>query len=147
TDFAQRAAEARVGTPQLVAGTQIVDAPRVVRYSLPRTAVTDGAIGLVLGLALGFAAAAVTSLVADRPVLRRDIAAHLGASVLAELPRRPARLWRRRRSRAARARLTTSLARTVRGSAEPVSLLELGCARAASVIALDLARALAEEEP
>ncbi|MER7484341.1 Wzz/FepE/Etk N-terminal domain-containing protein [Streptomyces sp. NPDC126497] len=147
TDFGERAAEARIGTPQLVAGTQIVDAPRLVRHSLPRTAVTDAAIGLVLGLALGLAVAAVGAVVADRPVLRRDIAAHLGASVVAELPRRPARLWRRRRVEAARARLTASLARTVRGSAEPLSLLELGCARSASTIALDLAGELAAQGP
>ncbi|MEU8945019.1 Wzz/FepE/Etk N-terminal domain-containing protein [Streptomyces sp. NPDC048489] len=147
TDFAQRAAEARVGTPQLVAGTQIVDAPRAVKHSLPKTAATDAAIGLVLGLVLGLAAAAVGTVVADRPVLRRDIAANLGASVIAELPRRTRRLWGRRRVRAARERLTTSLARTVRGSADPVSLLELGCARGTSVIALDLARALAADGP
>ncbi|MGW3661630.1 Wzz/FepE/Etk N-terminal domain-containing protein [Streptomyces sp. NPDC005141] len=147
TDFGQRAAEARIGTPQLIAGTQIVDAPRAVRYSLPRTAATNAAIGLVLGLVLGLAAAAVGTVVADRPVLRREIAANLGASVISELPRRSPRLWRRRRIRAARERLTTSLARTVRGSAEPVSLLELGCARSTSVIALDLARALAAEGP
>ncbi|GGV28083.1 membrane-bound polysaccharide biosynthesis protein [Streptomyces griseoflavus] len=146
TDFGQRAAEARVGTPRLVAGTQIVDAPRVVRHSLTGAAATNAAIGLVLGLVLGLAVAAVTSVVADRPVLRRDIAAHLGASVIAELPRRTVAPWRRRRTRAARTRLTTSLTRTVRGSAEPVSLLELGCARAAGDLALDLARALAAEE-
>ncbi|MDQ0579403.1 Wzz/FepE/Etk N-terminal domain-containing protein [Streptomyces rishiriensis] len=147
SDFDQRAAEARIGTPQLVAGTQIVDAPRAVRQSLPRTAATDAAIGLVLGLALGLALAAVGTVVADRPVLRREIAANLGASVIAELPRRAAGRWQGRRTRAARERLTTSLARTVRGSAEPVSLLELGCAPHASGIALDLARALAAEEP
>ncbi|MFI2645505.1 Wzz/FepE/Etk N-terminal domain-containing protein [Streptomyces sp. NPDC018610] len=147
TDFGQRAAEARIGTPQLVAGTQIVDAPRAVRHSLPRAAATDAAVGLVLGLALGLAVAAVGTVVADRPVLRREIAAHLGASVVAELPRRPAGPWRRRRTGAARTRLTAFLARTVRGSAEPVSLLELGCARGASVIALDLARALEAEAP
>jgi capsular polysaccharide biosynthesis protein len=146
-DFGQRAAEARVGTPQLVAGTQIVDAPRAVRHSLPRTAVTNAGIGLVLGLVLGLAVAAVGAVVADRPVLRRDIAANLGASVIAELPGRPARLWRRRRDREARTRLTTSLARSVRGSAEPVSLLELGCARSTKAIALDLAAALSDQEP
>ena len=146
-DFDQRAAEARIGTPQLIAGTQIVDAPRAVRHSLPRAAVTNAAIGLVLGLVLGLALAAVGTVVADRPVLRRDIAANLGASVIAELPRRSGRLWQRRRTRAARERLTATLARTVRGSAEPVSLLELGCARSTSVIALDLARALAAEGP
>ncbi|GGW43782.1 membrane-bound polysaccharide biosynthesis protein [Streptomyces lucensis JCM 4490] len=147
TDFGQRAADARIGTPRLVAGTQIVDTPRAVRHSLPRTTATDAAVGLVLGLVLGLAAAAVGSVVADRPILRREIASNLGASVIAELPRRRGRLWRRRRVRAAHERLTASLARTARGSAEPVSLLELGCARSASVIALDLARALAADGP
>ncbi|WP_155055764.1 Wzz/FepE/Etk N-terminal domain-containing protein [Streptomyces blattellae] len=146
-DFDQRAAEARTGTPRVIAGTQIVDAPRAVRHSLPRAAATDAGIGLVLGLVLGLALAAVGAVVADRPVLRRDIAANLGASVIAELPHRTGRLWQRRRTRAARRRLTASLTRTVRGSAEPVSLLELGCARGASVIALDVARALAADGP
>lgn len=146
-DFGQRAAEARVGTPRLVAGTQIVDAPRTVRHSLPRTAATNAAIGLVLGLVLGLAVAAVGTVVADRPVLRRDIAANLGASVIAELPRGSGRLGRRRRTRVARERLTALLARTARGSAEPVSLLELGCARGTGVIALDLGRALAADGP
>ncbi|MFD9461576.1 Wzz/FepE/Etk N-terminal domain-containing protein [Streptomyces sp. NPDC060027] len=147
TDFTQRAAEARIGTPQLIAGTQIVDAPRAVQHSLPGAAATNAAIGLVLGLVLGLVIAAVGTVVADRPVLRRDIAANLGASVIAELPRRSGRLWQRRRTRVARERLTATLARTVRGSAEPVSLLELGCARSTSVIALDLAEALAAEGP
>ncbi|MDO0910606.1 Wzz/FepE/Etk N-terminal domain-containing protein [Streptomyces sp. DT2A-34] len=149
-DFDQRAAEARTGTPKVIAGTQIVDAPRAVRHSLPKAAATNSAIGLVLGLVLGLALAAVGTVVADRPVLRRDIAANLGASVIAELRRaslRSGRLWQRRRTRAARERLTATLARTVRGSAEPVSLLELGCARGTSVIALDLARALAADGP
>ena len=148
-DFDQRAAEARTGAPRLIAGTQIVDAPRAVRHSLPRTAATNSAIGLALGLFLGLALAAVGVVVADRPVLRREVAAGLGASVIAELrrtPRRPAGLWQRRRTRAARTRLTATLARTVRGSEKPVSLLELGCARSTSVIALDLARALAAAE-
>ncbi|MCF3130517.1 Wzz/FepE/Etk N-terminal domain-containing protein [Streptomyces olivochromogenes] len=147
SDFSQRAAEARIGTPQLIAGTQIVDAPRAVPHSLPKSAATNAAIGLVLGLVLGLALAAVGAVVADRPVLRREIAANLGASVIAELPRRSGRLWQRRRIRAARERLTASLARTVRDSAEPLSLLELGCARSTSVIALNLARALAAEGP
>ncbi|WP_405884554.1 Wzz/FepE/Etk N-terminal domain-containing protein [Streptomyces sp. NBC_01136] len=146
-DFGQRAEEARIGTPQLIVGTQIVDAPRAVRHSLPKAAVTNAVIGLVLGLVLGLALAAVGAVVADRPVLRRDIAANLGASVIAELPRRSGRLWQRRRTRVARERLTATLARTARGSAEPLSLLELGCVRSTSVIALGLARALAEDGP
>ncbi|MER5491542.1 Wzz/FepE/Etk N-terminal domain-containing protein [Streptomyces sp. NPDC002490] len=143
-DFDQRAAEARTGTPRLVSGTQIVDGPRAVRHSLPKTAVTNAGIGLVLGLALGLALAVVGTVVADRPVLRRQIAGHLGASVLAELRRRPAP-WHRRRTRAARERLATTLLRAVRGPAEPVSLLELGAARSAAAIAVDLAAALADE--
>ncbi|MGW3496850.1 Wzz/FepE/Etk N-terminal domain-containing protein [Streptomyces sp. NPDC001020] len=149
-DFDQRATEARTGSPKIISGTQIVDAPRAVRHSLPKAATTDAAIGLVLGLFLGLALAAVGAVVADRPVLRREIAANLGASVIAELrraPRRSARPWQRRRTRAAHERLTATLARTVRGSAEPVSLLELGCARSTSVIALNVARALAAEGP
>ncbi|MDX3095241.1 Wzz/FepE/Etk N-terminal domain-containing protein [Streptomyces sp. ME01-24h] len=150
-DFDQRAAEAGVGTPQLVAGTQIVDAPRAVRHSLPKAVATDAAIGFGLGLFLGLALAAVGAVVADRPVLRRDIAANLGASVIAELRRTPrrrsARRWQRRRTRAERERLAATLARAVRGCAEPVSLLELGCARGTSLIALDLAGELAAEEP
>nr|WP_202486972.1 Wzz/FepE/Etk N-terminal domain-containing protein [Streptomyces sp. SID8354] len=147
SDFGQRAEEARIGTPKVVSGTQIVDAPRAVRHSLPKTVATDAAIGLALGLVLGLAVAAVGAVVADRPVLRRDIAANLGASVLAELPRRSGRRWQRRRTRAARERLTATLARTVRGSEEPVSLLELGCAHSTSLLARDLAGALAAEGP
>ncbi len=148
-EFDQRSAEARTGTPAVVAGTQIVDAPHAVRHSPVRAAATDAGIGLALGLVLGLALAAVGSVVADRPVLRRDVAAHLGASVLAELrrvPRGPGGRGRRR-TRAARDRLTATLARTVRGSAEPVSLLELGCARGTSLIALDVAGALAADGP
>jgi len=141
------AADARTGTPKVIAGTQIVDAPRAVRHSLPKAVATDSAIGLVLGLVLGLALAAVGTVVADRPVLRRDIAANLGASVIAELPRRSGRLWQRRRNRAARERLTGTLARTVRGSTEPLSLLELGCARSTSVLALNVAKALGQEGP
>ncbi|GAA0495014.1 Wzz/FepE/Etk N-terminal domain-containing protein [Streptomyces olivaceiscleroticus] len=147
SDFDERAAEAGTGTPKVVAGTQIVDAPRAVRHSLPKAVATDGAIGLVLGLVLGLALAAVGAVVADRPVLRRDIATHLGASVIAELPHRSGGRWQRRRTRAARERLTTTLARTVRGSTEQVSLLELGCARDTSALATDLTRALGAEGP
>lgn len=46
-----------------------------------------------------------------------------------------------------RERLTATLTRTTGDLAEPVSLLELGCARSTSVIALDLARAMAAQGP
>ncbi|MEU8959049.1 Wzz/FepE/Etk N-terminal domain-containing protein [Streptomyces sp. NPDC048518] len=149
-DFDQRAEEARIGTPKLVAGTQIVDAPRAVHHSLPKSAVTNAGIGFFLGLFLGLAVAAVGSVVADRPVLRREIAANLGASVVAELrglPRRFSWPWRLRRTRAAHERVTTTLARTVRGASEPVSLLELGCAHSTSVLARNVAAALAADGP
>ncbi|MGW6023450.1 Wzz/FepE/Etk N-terminal domain-containing protein [Streptomyces sp. NPDC055099] len=149
-DFDQRAEDARVGTPRIIAGTQIVDDARVVQHSVPLAAVTNAGIGLALGLVLGLAVAAVGSVVADRPVLRREIAANLGASVIAELRRvhrRPVKLWQLRRTRAARERLISTLARTVRDTGESVSLLELGCAHTTSVIALDLAGALASDGP
>ncbi|MEU6762271.1 Wzz/FepE/Etk N-terminal domain-containing protein [Streptomyces sp. NPDC046853] len=149
-DFDQRAEDARMGTPRIIAGTQIVDDPRAVRHSLPLAVVTNAGIGLALGLVLGLAVAAVGSVVADRPVLRRDIAANLGASVIAELrrvPRRPIGLWQLRRTRTARERLISTLARTVRDTSESVSLLELGSAHTTSVIALDLAKALSQEGP
>ncbi|MCF3122843.1 polysaccharide biosynthesis protein [Streptomyces arenae] len=149
-DFDQRAEEARVGTPRIIAGTQVVDAPRAVRHSLPRAAATNAVIGCVLGLVLGLVVAAVGAVVADRPVLRREVARNLGASVIAELRRGAlwrAGPWRRRRTREARERLTTTLVRAVRGSADSVSLLELGCARDTGVIAMDVARALAAEGP
>ena len=149
-DFDSRAQQARVGTPQLISGTQVVDVPHLVRHSLAKTGVTDAGIGSVLGLVLGIALAAIGTVVADRPVLRRDIAANLGASVIAELrpaPRRSVRLWQRRSTRDAHQQLTRTLVRTLLSSTEPVSLLELGCARSTAVIAMDLARALAQEEP
>ncbi|MFE7130112.1 Wzz/FepE/Etk N-terminal domain-containing protein [Streptomyces sp. NPDC057638] len=149
-EFDQRAAEAGTGTPRVVAGTQIVDAPRVVAHSLTRTAAMNAGIGSALGLVLGLALALVGTVVGDRPVLRREIASNLGASVIAELGPEPRLIrwpWRPRRTRAARERLTTTLARAVRGSVEPVSLLELGCARSASAIALNVGRALAAEGP
>ena len=149
-DFDQRAQEARVGTPQLISGTQVVDVPHLVRHSVAKTAATDAGIGLVLGLVVGLALAAIGTVVADRPVLRREIATNLGASVIAELrpaPRRSVRPWQRRRTKDARQRLTRTLVRTVLSSTEPLSLLELGCARSTAVIAVDLARALAQEEP
>lgn len=146
SDFGRRADDARIGTPQVAAGTQIVDAPRALRRSLARTGATDAGIGLVLGLVVGLAAAAIGTVVRDRPVLRREIAANLGASVIAQLPARqrgPARLWRRSRARAERRRVATTLARAVRGVPGSVSLLELGCARTTAALAMDLAEELA----
>ncbi len=108
----------------------------------------NAAVGLVLGLGVGLALAAVASVVRDRPVLRRDIAAHLGASVIVQLPaprRGPARLWRRSRAASERERVAATLARAVLGTPGAVSLLELGCPQTAAALALDMAEELATE--
>ena len=78
-ELGQRAQEAGTGAPRVAAGTQIVDPPRAITDSLLVTGAMYAAVGLVLGLGAGLALAAVASVVQDRPVLRRDIAAHLGA--------------------------------------------------------------------
>ncbi|GDY32488.1 Wzz/FepE/Etk N-terminal domain-containing protein [Gandjariella thermophila] len=156
SDFGRRADEARIGTPQVAAGTQIVDAPRLQRRSLARAGATDAGIGLALGLVMGLAVTAVGTVVRDRPLLRREIAANLGASVIAQLPaaRRGLALpWRRSRARDERRRAAATLARAVRGfpgaggMAGSVSVLELGCARTAAALAMDLAEQLALDGP
>ena len=104
SDLGPRAEEAGIGAPRVPAGTQVVDDARGrcrTRSSPP--APTNAAIGLLLGLIIGWTLAAVTSVVQDRPVLRQEIAANLGASVIAQLPaprRGLARLWRPQAGRA-----------------------------------------------
>lgn len=145
-ELGQQAQEAGIGAPRVAAGTQIVDAPRVITDSLLVTGVKYAAVGLVLGLGAGLALAAVASVVQDRPVLRRDIAANLGASVIAQLPaprRGPARLWRRSAGVAKRKRVAATLVRAIRDDPRAVSLLELGCPRTAAALALDIAEELA----
>lgn len=142
----QQAEAVSIGAPRVAAGTMIVDAPRPVENSLPRMGVMYAVVGLVLGLGAGLALAAVSSVVQDRPVLRRDIAAHLGASVIAQVPapqRGPARLWRRSRAVAERRRVAATLARIIREHPEPVALLELGSARATAALAREIAAELA----
>jgi hypothetical protein len=149
-DFGKRADEARIGTPQVEAGTQIVDAPRPLPHSVLRAGATDAGVGLVLGLVAGLALAAVSSVVRDRPVLRREIAENLGASVIAQLPaarRGRAGLRRRSRGAAERNRVAVTLARAVRAEPGPVSVLELGCPGVAAALAADLAEQLAVEGP
>jgi hypothetical protein len=149
-DLGQRAGEAATGAPRVAAGTQIVDSPRVVTDTILEAGVINGVLGLVLGLGAGLALAAVASVVADRPVLRRDIAAALGASVIAQLPaprRGPSRLWRRSRGVAQRARVAATLGRAVGDDPGAVSLLELGCPRTAAALARDIAEGLATDRP
>lgn len=146
SDYDGRAQEAGIGTPQVAAGTQIIDAPRILPPSLLKTLATDAGIGFALGLFGGLALAAVTSVVKDRPVLRREISQHLGASVIAQL-RKPPRVWRRSRAAAQRKRVATTLVRTVREDRGTVSLLDLGARKTTAALAVDIARELAEQGP
>jgi capsular polysaccharide biosynthesis protein len=150
TQLGNRAQEAAVGAPWVAAGTQIVDAPRVVSNSLLKRGVLSALIGLIVGLTMGLSLAAISSVVRDRPTLRRDIAANLGASVIAQLPvprRGPARLWRRSRRTEERRRVAATLVRAVRGDAGAVSLLELGTPQITAALALDMAEELAAGGP
>lgn len=146
SDYDGRAQEAGIGTPKVAAGTQIVDAPRILPHSLLKTIATDAGIGFALGLLAGLALAAVTSVVKDRPVLRREISQHLGASVIAQLPK-PPRVWRRARAAAQRKRVATTLVRAVREDGGTVSLLDLGARGTTAALAVDMARELAEKGP
>ncbi|WP_037313944.1 Wzz/FepE/Etk N-terminal domain-containing protein [Amycolatopsis orientalis] len=146
SDYDGRAQEAGIGTPKVAAGTQIVDAPRILPRSLLKTLATDMGIGLALGLLAGLGLAAVTSVVKDRPVLRREISRHLGASVIAQLPK-PLRFLRSSRAGARRQRVAATLVRAVRQGNGPVSLLDLGARQVTAALAVDMARELAETGP
>jgi len=150
SQLTQQAQQAGLGAPRVSAGTQIVDAPRPVRVSMKVTGATNAAIGFALGLVLGVTLAAVTGVVKDKPVLRKDIAANLGASVIAQLPARlrgPARLWGRRRLTRERRRVAATLVRLVRDGAGSVSVLELGAPKLAAELATDVATELTAERP
>jgi len=146
SDYDGRAQEAGIGTPKVAAGTQIVDAPRILPHSLLKTLATDAGIGFALGLLAGLGLAAVTSVVKDRPVLRREISQHLGASVIAQLPK-PSRFPRRSRAVTRRQRVAATLVRAVRQEGGSVSLLDLGARQITAALAVDMARELAEKGP
>jgi hypothetical protein len=149
TDLSRQAEEAAIGAPRVAAGTQVVDEARALPRSIMVTGATNAGIGLVLGLVAGLTIAAVTSVVRDRPVLRREITANLGASVIAQLPanrRGLARLWRRKRALAQRKRVATTLVRSVRGI-DSVSLLTLGATRVTVDLALEVAAQLVADAP
>jgi capsular polysaccharide biosynthesis protein len=148
SDLSQRAEEAGIGAPKVTAGTQVVDEPRAVRSSVLAKGATNAGIGLLLGLVIGWTLVAVAGVVKDKPVLRRDIAAHLGASVIGQLssPRRGfARLLGRKRATRDRRRVAGTLVRLVRDGSGPVSVLELGSPRIAAALALDVATELATD--
>lgn len=147
TDLSRQAEEAGIGAPRVAAGTQVVDAARALPRSIMVTGATNAGIGLVLGLVAGLTIAAVTSVVRDRPVLRREITANLGASVIAQLPahrRGLARLWRPKRAIAQRERAATTLVRAMRGVSS-VSLLNLGATRVTTDLAMAVAWQLASD--
>ncbi|WP_370970349.1 Wzz/FepE/Etk N-terminal domain-containing protein [Amycolatopsis sp. cg9] len=147
SDFDSRAQQAGIGSPQVAAGTQIVDAPRALPKAFLKTTATNSGIGFALGLALGLALVAVGAVSRDRPVLRREISAHLGASVLAQLPskrRGLARVWKRSRVVSERERVATTLARVIKKDPRGVSVLELGAPKIAAALALDIAGQLAD---
>lgn len=149
-DLARQADDARSGVPTVVAGTRLVDPARALPSRQLRAAATDTGVGLVLGLGVGLAASAVLSVTQDRPVLRRDIAAELGVSIIAQLPcppRGPRRLWRRSRHVRDTQRVAATLTRVVRSARHPVSLLEIGCPGTAAALALEIAGRLAPERP
>jgi capsular polysaccharide biosynthesis protein len=148
SELGNRADEAGIGAPRVTTGTQIVDAPRAVPFSLPVTSATNAAIGFGLALVAGITIAAVTGVVRDKPVLRRDIAAHLGASVIAQVSmpgRGITRFWRQSRAVRERKRVAGTLVRLVRSGAGPVSVLELGSRRLAAALALDVATELSTD--
>ncbi|HET6710829.1 Wzz/FepE/Etk N-terminal domain-containing protein, partial [Amycolatopsis sp.] len=145
SDFTTRAQQAGIGSPQVAAGTQVVDAARVLPTAFLKTTATNAGIGFALGLALGLALVAVGAVSRDKPVLRREISTHLGASVIAQLPskpRGPARLWRRSRAVSERKRVATTLVRLIKQDPREVSLLELGAPKVAAALGLDIAAEL-----
>jgi hypothetical protein len=88
--------------------------------------------------------------VRDKPVLRKDIAEHLGASVIAELPARPRWLVRflpRKKATDTRKRAAATLVRLVRDGSGSVSVLELGAGQLAAALAADVAAELAASQP
>ncbi|MFC7659432.1 Wzz/FepE/Etk N-terminal domain-containing protein [Pseudonocardia benzenivorans] len=84
----QQTQQATLGAPEVVAGTRVIDAPHSTTRSLKSAMAINGGLGLLVGLMLGLLAALLLTVVGDRPVLRRDVSANLGASVVAQLGRR-----------------------------------------------------------
>jgi capsular polysaccharide biosynthesis protein len=150
SQLTQQVQQASVGAPRVAAGTQIVDAPRPVRASMKVTGATNAGIGLVLGLVVGITLAAVTGVVRDKPVLRKDVAENLGASVIAQLPAKRRGVYRflpNKKAEAERRRVAATLVRLVRDDSAPVSVLELGAAPVARALATDVATELAADRP
>jgi capsular polysaccharide biosynthesis protein len=143
SQLTQQAQQAGLGAPRVIAGTKVVDAPRPVRTSLKVAGATKAGIGLAFGLVVGLTLAAVSGVVRDRPILRRDVAENLGASVIAQVPGRRRRVLPNKKADEEHARVTATLVRLVREGSGPVSVLELGAPK----VAASLAAAVEAEEP
>lgn len=137
---------ASIGSPPVAAGTKILNAPHIASHGFLTGLVIYGGVGFGAGLALGLIFAAVVAVVRDRPILRRDLVAHLGASVVAQIPA-PRRFIGKKSAAKERARVTATLARLVNAKPEPVSVLELGSTRAAAELVGALATELATDGP
>lgn len=146
SELSRRADDLRLATDQVAIGTQLVDPPRATKASRLTVAAKFIATGLILGFGGGLGLAAMLSVIRNRPILRRDIAAHLRAPVIVQLPlERPLR--RRSRADETRRRAAATLARLL-GKHPSASLLELGCPRTAAMLAIDIAtRAGVERDP
>jgi hypothetical protein len=150
SDLQQQAATASIGSPQVAAGTKIIDAPHRTSRSPLVSLALYGGLGLGLGIALGFVLAAVAAVVRDRPLLRRDIAHHLGASVIAQVQAPLSslhRLVRRSSGETERRRVAATLVRLIAADNRPVSLLEIGCVQLATELVRDMAEELGAERP
>lgn len=149
-DLDNQAADANRTVPTVKAGTLVVDEARTLPSRRLRAGLTDTGVGLVLGLSIGLATAAVLGVSRDRPVLRRDIAAELGVSVIAQLrgpPRALRRVWHRPGHTRERRRVAATLAHIIRGPHPSISLLEIGCPGTAALLVLDVARQVATRRP
>ncbi|GAA4873720.1 hypothetical protein GCM10023403_45440 [Pseudonocardia benzenivorans] len=142
----QQTQQATLGAPEVVAGTRVIDAPHSTTRSLKSAMAINGGLGLLVGLMLGLLAALLLTVVGDRPVLRRDVSANLGASVVAQLGRRRLLLpGRPRRSRRDQERVVVELARSVRAESRDVVLVEVGVADVAAELATGIATELASD--
>ncbi|WP_296142970.1 MULTISPECIES: Wzz/FepE/Etk N-terminal domain-containing protein [unclassified Pseudonocardia] len=142
----QQSQQATLGAPEVVAGTRVIDAPHSTTRSLRSAMAIDGGLGLLLGLLIGLLVSLLRTVVGDRPMLRRDIAAHLGSSVVAQIGgRRLLRPGRSAGSQREQERVVVELARAVRAGTSEVVLVEVGAADVAAQLATGIATELATD--